>query len=81
MRVFLLFYGIWIRRGCELVVTTQKQVQSGSQKLLSGKTPIGELVKSTDYPSLDIIPADFSFRQMDLDLAKAGDKKISWLNC
>lgn len=46
-----------------------------ARKLLSGKTPIGELVKSTDYPSLDIIPADFSFRQMDLDLAKAGDNK------
>jgi len=43
-----------------------------ASKLLSGKTPVGELVKHTDYPLLDIIPADFSFRQLDLDLARSG---------
>lgn len=43
------------------------------KKLLSGKTAIGEWVKNTDYPSLDIIPADFSMRQLDLDLAKSGE--------
>lgn len=41
-----------------------------SKKMLSGKTPMGELVKSTDYPLLDIIPADFSFRQLDVQLAQ-----------
>lgn len=54
----------------------QRKAKSKTQpkKMLSGKTPIGELVKNTDYPGLDIIPADFSFRQLDVQLAELNDK-------
>lgn len=48
--------------------------KSETKKVLSGKTAIGELVKSTDYPNLDIIPADFSFRQLDVMLADRDNK-------
>lgn len=44
------------------------------QKLLSGKTPIGDLVKHTDYPNLDIIPSDFSLRHLDQQLAVESDQ-------
>ncbi len=39
-----------------------------AKRILSGKTPIGELVQASDYPNLDIIPADFSYRHIDQHL-------------
>lgn len=50
------------------------KAKSEPKKVLAGKTAIGELVKSTDYPNLDIIPADFSFRQLDVLLAGMDNK-------
>lgn len=41
------------------------------KRFLSGKTPIGELVKSTDYDHLDIIPAGFSYRNFEQQLAES----------
>lgn len=35
-------------------------------KLLKGKVLIGDLISKTHYPRLDIIPADFTCRKMDL---------------
>ena len=49
------------------------------QRFLSGKTPIGELVKSTDYDNLDIIPAGFSYRNFEQELMESsgqGKKNI-----
>ncbi|WP_438971641.1 ParA family protein [Methylophaga sp.] len=42
--------------------------KSEPKKILSGKTPIGNLVKATDYEHLDIIPADFSIRDLEQQL-------------
>jgi cellulose biosynthesis protein BcsQ len=39
-----------------------------AKRILTGKTPIGELVQDTDYSGLDIIPADFSYRHIDQHL-------------
>lgn len=39
-------------------------------KLLSGKSPIGKLIKKTEYPNLDIIPADLTFRNFDVKVDK-----------
>lgn len=39
------------------------------KRFLSGKTPIGDLVKSTDFANLDIIPAGFSYRHFEQQLA------------
>ncbi|AFJ01212.1 Chromosome partitioning protein ParA [Methylophaga frappieri] len=49
--------------------------KSEPKKVLAGKTAIGELVKATDYPNLDIIPADFSFREFDVLLSDITDKQ------
>jgi len=38
-------------------------------RFISGKTPMGKLVRSTDYDNLDIIPADFSYRHLDQELS------------
>lgn len=44
------------------------------KKILTGKTPIGNLVRATDYEHLEIIPADFSMRHLDQQLAQQSDQ-------
>jgi chromosome partitioning protein len=47
------------------------QVRGGSRGLVSGRRPIDDAVKATDFDNLDLLPADFSYRNMDLDLDDA----------
>ena len=44
----------------------------GSMKMLRGKRDLDEVIKGSDYANLDLLPADFSYRNMDLLL---GDSK------
>ncbi len=46
-------------------------VKGGSKKLIKGKTEADEHIKGTDYENLDLLPADFSYRNMDLTLGDA----------
>jgi chromosome partitioning protein len=48
------------------------EVKGGTKKLFKTKA-IGELIKETDIEFLDLLPADFSYRHMDLFLD--GEKK------
>jgi cellulose biosynthesis protein BcsQ len=56
-------------QGASSWLLKSKGKKAQPKKLLSGKTPIGELVQSTDHPNLDIIPADFAMRHFDQMLA------------
>ncbi len=53
------------------------RVKGGGKALISGKRPLDDAIKGTDFDNLDLIPADFTYRNMDLLLdvgdAKAGD--------
>lgn len=40
-----------------------------AKKLLAGKRELPELILSTEYPGLDLIPADFSYRHFDVHLS------------
>ncbi len=42
------------------------QVPGGSKALLRGKQGLGASIKGTDFEHLDLLPAEFSFRNMDL---------------
>lgn len=44
------------------------KVRGGVRRLLRLKRPLDDAIKATDYEHLDLIPADFSYRNMDLDL-------------
>jgi cellulose biosynthesis protein BcsQ len=44
------------------------KVRGGGRKLVAGKSDADELIKGTDHPGLDLLPADFSYRHMDLAL-------------
>jgi len=43
-------------------------VKGGGKKLISGKTDLDSRLRATDFPGLDILPADFSYRHLDLEL-------------
>lgn len=48
------------------------RVKGGSARLVHGKRPIDAALKGTDFERLDLLPADFTYRNMDLDLAGHG---------
>ncbi|TJY58233.1 ParA family protein [Sinimarinibacterium sp. CAU 1509] len=41
-----------------------------TKSVLSGSTPVGRLVKPSPYRNLDLIPADFTYRYLDIMLKK-----------
>jgi chromosome partitioning protein len=43
--------------------------RASPKKLLSGKRQLPELILSTGYPGLDLLPADFSYRNFDVHLS------------
>ena len=44
------------------------KVKGGSKDLIAGKRELDGLIKGTDFENLDLLPADFSFRNLDLVL-------------
>jgi cellulose biosynthesis protein BcsQ len=44
------------------------KVRGGAGKLVGLKSDVADLIKGTDYDRLDLLPADFSYRHMDLAL-------------
>jgi chromosome partitioning protein len=44
------------------------KVRGGGRKLLRRSNEVGRLIKGTDHVGLDLLPADFSYRHMDLAL-------------
>ena len=44
------------------------KVKGGSRALLRGSRTMDDAIKGTDFERLDLMPADFSFRNLDLDL-------------
>lgn len=45
------------------------RVEGGLKQLLAKKTLLEDVIKGTDYPNLDLVPADFSYRNLDLVLS------------
>ncbi len=44
------------------------KVKGGSKALIAGDRDLDGLIKATDFENLDLLPADFSFRNLDLVL-------------
>ena len=44
------------------------RIKGGRKALLEGKSPMAKLIKPTAYDNLELLPADFSYRNMDLGL-------------
>ena len=52
------------------------RIAGGAARLLHKKAALTKAIRATDYDSLDLVPADFSYRDLDLEL---GDRKKSSL--
>lgn len=50
------------------LLRVRPKVRGGANKLLRGRSEIAKLVKGSDIEGLDLLPADFSYRHMDLEL-------------
>lgn len=46
------------------------KVKGGGKKLMKSKGDLSAAIKETDYGNLDLIPADFSYRHLDIELEK-----------
>lgn len=44
------------------------RVKGGGKALVRGTRPLDDAIKATDYDDLDLLPADFSYRNLDLVL-------------
>ena len=47
------------------------RVKGGGHALVTGKRPLEDAIRATDFGDLDLLPADFSYRNLDLDLDDA----------
>ena len=52
------------------LLRVRPRVKGGSDLLVRGRRPMLDGVKGSDFPLLDLLPADFTYRTMDLDLVK-----------
>ena len=55
------------------VFRVKPRVKGGGRKLVRGTSEVDPLIKGTDHERLDLLPADFSYRHMDLALADSKD--------
>ncbi|HEX8582199.1 MAG TPA: ParA family protein [Acidimicrobiales bacterium] len=44
------------------------RVKGGGSALVRGRRDLGDAIKGTDFDGLDLLPADFSYRHLDLEL-------------
>ncbi len=51
----------------------KNKIRGGSAAIVRKKQPLDELVKGTDFPYLDLLPADFSLRRLDSALDQKKD--------
>jgi cellulose biosynthesis protein BcsQ len=54
--------------GSTYLFRVKPKVRGGARKLVRLKSDVDSLIKGTDHPGLDLLPADFSYRHMDLVL-------------
>lgn len=54
--------------GSTYLLRIKPRVKGGGRRLVWGKTDATRRIKGTDYEGLDLLPADFSYRHMDLHL-------------
>jgi cellulose biosynthesis protein BcsQ len=47
------------------------KIKGGGKRLVRGKSDLNDFIRGTDYDLLDLLPADFSYRNMDLFLERA----------
>ena len=57
------------------------RVKGGGKALIQGRRPLDDAIKGTDFDNLDLLPADFTYRNLDLllDAAKKPERRLASL--
>jgi cellulose biosynthesis protein BcsQ len=57
------------------------RVKGGGKALIKGTRPVDDAIKATDFDNLDLLPADFTYRNLDLllDAAKKPERRLGSL--
>ena len=63
------------------LLRVRPRVKGGGKALIRGKTSLDEAVRPTEFDRLDLVPADFTYRNLDLvlDAAKKPTQRIARL--
>jgi cellulose biosynthesis protein BcsQ len=56
--------------GATYALRGEAQEHASAKRLLAGKVELPELILATGYPGLDLLPADFSYRNFAVQLAR-----------
>ena len=59
--------------GATYLLRREPHVAGGAKELLRGETALRDVIVATEHARLDLIPADFSYRRMELHLDKRRD--------
>ena len=52
--------------GATFLFRVRPKVKGGGEALVSGKRDLHDAVKASDFDNLDLLPSDFSYRNLDL---------------
>ena len=61
------------------LLRVKPRVKGGGRRLVWGKTEVERTIKGSDHDRLDLLPADFSYRHMDLhlDATKRPERRLA----
>jgi len=61
------------------LLRVKPKIKGGGRRLIRGKSDTAALIKGSDYEGLDLLPADFSYRNMDLalDASKRPTRRVA----
>ncbi len=67
--------------GATYLLRVRPKVKGGGEALVTGRRELIKAVKASDYDNLDLLPADFSYRNLDLllDAQKKPTRRLSRL--
>ncbi|HEX4863079.1 MAG TPA: AAA family ATPase [Acidimicrobiales bacterium] len=53
------------------LLRVKPKIRGGGKSLIRGRSELGRLIRGSDFAGLDLLPADVSYRHMDLHLARS----------
>ena len=63
------------------ILRVRPRVKGGGKALVRARRPLEDAIKGSDYPGLDLLPADFTYRHLDLllDAQKRPTRRLAAL--
>ncbi len=65
--------------GTTFLLQVKPKVKGGVRRLVTGQSKVSHAIRSSDYDNLDVLPADASYRDLDLvfDHAKKSEQRVA----